>query len=111
SGRYYLEDDRIEGENPLAGFGDNAAHHLRRYNGFPNAPDLYVNSFYNAETNEVAAFEELIGCHGGLGGYQNQPFILHPTELEMSSDHLIGAPAVYHQFKEWLAVVHGTAAA
>ncbi len=111
SGRYYLEDDRIEGENPLAGFGDNAAHHLRRYNRFPNAPDLYVNSFYNAETNEVAAFEELIGCHGGLGGYQNQPFILHPTELEMSSDHLIGAPAVYHQFKEWLAVVHGTVAA
>lgn len=107
NGRYYLEDDRIEGENPLIGFGENAAHHLLRYNQFPNAPDLYVNSFYDAETNEVAAFEELIGCHGGMGGYQTQPFILHPAELEMPSEHLIGAPAVYHQFKSWLVALHG----
>jgi hypothetical protein len=108
-GRYYLDEDRIEGENPLAGFGDNAATHLIRYNGFPNAPDLYVNSFYDVETNEVAAFEELIGCHGGMGGYQTQPFILHPTELAAPDEHLVGAAAVYHQFKEWLAKVHGPA--
>ena len=57
-GRYYLEHDRIEGENPLAGFGPRAAQHLRCSDGFQDASDIYVNSFYNAETNEGAAFEE-----------------------------------------------------
>ncbi len=103
TGRYYLKDDRVEGENPLAGFGPNAARHLKRYNAFVDAPDLYVNSFFDAEKNEVAAFEELIGCHGGMGGYQTRPFILHPKTLKITQPEMIGAAAVYHQFKEWLA--------
>lgn len=107
NGRYYLNDDRVEGENPLAGFGENAARHLKRYNAFPDAPDLYINSFYNAETNEVAAFEELIGCHGGMGGYQTRPFILHPKTLQITEDELVGAAAVYRQFKQWLAQTYG----
>ena len=103
NGRYFLKDDRVEGENPLQDFGPNAAHHLKRYNDFPDAPDIYINSFYDIETNEVAAFEELIGSHGGLGGYQTRPFILHPKALEISEPNLIGAAAVYRQFKYWLA--------
>jgi hypothetical protein len=70
----------VEGQNPLIAFGLHAAEHLRRYDAFPDAPDLYINSFYRAETNEVAAFEELIGCHGGMGGYQTRPFLLYPAE-------------------------------
>jgi hypothetical protein len=62
-----------------------------------------VNSFYNAETNEVAAFEELIGCHGGVGGYQTQPFVLHPVELPAPDEPLIGAAAVHHLMKGWVA--------
>ena len=107
NGRYYLKDGRVEGANPLEGFGPNAARHLRRYNEFPDAPDLYINSFYDAETNEVAAFEELIGCHGGMGGYQTRPFILHPKDLKISQEEMIGAASVYDQFKEWLAELHG----
>ncbi|HRQ38559.1 MAG TPA: phage holin family protein [Chloroflexota bacterium] len=107
NGRYYLNDDRVEGDNPLAGFGPNAARHLKRYNQFPDAPDLYINSFYNVETNEVAAFEELIGCHGGMGGYQTRPFILHPKVLPITEPELVGADSVYRQFKHWLAEVQG----
>lgn len=108
NGRYYLNDDRIEGENPLTGFGPNAARHLKRYNQFPDAPDLYINSFYNVETNEVAAFEELIGCHGGMGGYQTRPFILHPKTLPITEPELVGAASVYRQFKHWLAELQGS---
>jgi uncharacterized membrane protein YvlD (DUF360 family) len=104
-GRTYLADDRVEGENPLDGFGSNAADHLRRTDGFPDAPDILVNSFYKAETNEVAAFEELIGSHGGLGGFQTQPFVLFPAEWEVEEDDLVGAAAVYRQFKQWLALL------
>jgi len=29
----------------------------------------------------VAAFEELVGNHGGLGGPQTEPFIVHPADM------------------------------
>jgi putative membrane protein len=110
-GRYYLADDRVEGANPLEGFGPNAARHLRRTDSFPNAPDLLVNSFYNAETNEVAAYEELIGCHGGLGGYQTRPFVLYPAGLPLGDGPLVGAAAVYHLLKSWVANTNGAGGA
>jgi putative membrane protein len=106
-GRRYLTGDDVEGEDPLAGFGPNAAVHLRRTDSFPNAPDVLVNSFYNTGSNEVAAFEELIGSHGGLGGYQTEPFVLFPADWEIEEGELVGAAAVYQQFKRWLALVQG----
>jgi putative membrane protein len=106
NGRYYLTPDRIEGQNPLEGFGPNARRHLLRYNEFTDAPDIYVNSFYNTETNEVAAFEELIGCHGGMGGYQTRPFFLYPSELSITEPDLVGADSVYRQLKRWMADAH-----
>ncbi|MGD8466660.1 MAG: phage holin family protein, partial [Anaerolineae bacterium] len=72
-GRIYLADGQVEGEDLLAVFGPNAAAHVRRTDSFPDAPDILVSSFSDPETGEVAAFEELIGSHGGLGGWQTQP--------------------------------------
>jgi hypothetical protein len=108
-GRYYLAEDRIEGANPLAAFGPRAAEHLRRTDSFPDAPDILLNSFYRTETNEVAAFEELIGSHGGLGGYQTEPLLLYPAEWELASETLVGAEAVYRQLKAWLEQLHNGA--
>ena len=54
---------------------------------------------YDAEKDEVAAFEELIGSHGGLGGTQSQPFILHPSEWELEKEEIIGAENVCRLFK------------
>jgi hypothetical protein len=101
NGHYYLNENRVEGENPLADF-PNAARHLLRNDGFPDAPDLYVNSFYNAQTNEGAAFEEQIGFHGGLGGPQTQPFLLFPSVLPLDGEPLIGAEAVHRVLKGWV---------
>ena len=106
-GVYYLKDDRIEGENPLAGFGSNAAQHLRRTDSFPNCPDILVNSFYDAEKDEGCAFEELIGFHGGMGGMQTHPFVLHPVELQVPDGDLIGAASVHELGKSWLEQVQG----
>jgi hypothetical protein len=105
NGIYYLRDDRVAGENPLAVFGSNAPDHLRRTSSFTNCPDIVVNSFYDPARNEGCAFEELIGFHGGLGGTQNQPFILHPAELSVNGP-LVGAASVYHLCKGWLAHLH-----
>ena len=107
NGMYFLTDDRIEGHNPLEGFGANAPDHLRRTDSFPNCPDILVNSFYDPEKNEGSAFEELIGFHGGMGGMQTQPFILHPAELKAKGE-LVGAASIYHLCKSWLNELHGS---
>ena len=98
-GIYYLESDEIVGKNPLEGFGANAARHLKRQNSFKNMPDILVNSFYDEKLNEVCAFEELIGSHGGLGGDQTKPFIIYPSNWENPGE-LIGAESIYNFLKK-----------
>ena len=106
-GRYYLNDERVEGQNPLIGFGPNIVHHLKRSNSFPDVPDILVNSFFDPEKQEGAAFEELIGFHGGLGGYQTQPFLLYPAEWSREETSFIGAEAVYQFLKGQLVKLQG----
>lgn len=101
-GIYYLKDDRFEGENPLADFGQNAAAHLRREDEFSNAPDMLVNSFYDPKTDEVAAFEELVGSHGGLGGNQSKAVLVYPAELEIGAEPIVGAGHLHQIIKSWV---------
>jgi putative membrane protein len=102
-GKYYLADDKVEGENPLAKFGKRAAAHLRRLDSFNYVPDILLISMYDTEKDEVAAFEELIGSHGGLGGTQSQPFILHPSEWDLEKEEIVGAENVCRLFKREMA--------
>ena len=50
-----------------------------------------VGSFYDPELDEGCAFEELISFHGGIGGPQTRPFILHPARLEVPAEPIVGA--------------------
>jgi putative membrane protein len=103
NGMYFLSTNHIEGDNPLASFGPNAAKHLLRESSFQDCPDILVSSFYKPETNEIAAFEELVGSHGGLGGSQTRPFILYPASLNVPEEPIIGAASVHQIFKGWVA--------
>jgi hypothetical protein len=67
-----------------------------------HAPDVLLLSQYDPELGEVAAFEELIGSHGGLGGWQTEAFILHPAEWALDEQLPIGAPSVYRNLRRWL---------
>ena len=98
-GIYYLDSDKIVGENPLKDFGVNAHRHLKRQNSFKNMPDIMVNSFYDSVNDEVCAFEELIGSHGGLGGNQTKPFILYPSKWDDPGE-LVGAESIYKFLKK-----------
>ena len=100
NGTYNLDTDEITGENPLKHFGDNIARHLKRNSSFKHTPDILVNSFYDAENDEVCAFEELVGSHGGAGGSQTKPFILYPSDWEVSDEDIIGAESIYRILKE-----------
>jgi hypothetical protein len=103
AGVNFLDEDRVEGEDPLAPFGGNAARHVKRTDGFAHCPDIVVNSTYWQDRDEVAAFEELVGSHGGLGGSQAYPFLLHPLELELPREELVGAERVHRHLRRWLA--------
>ena len=102
-GRHYLDDGRIVGEDPLAPFGDNAAAKAKRTDGFSHVADIMVNSTYWAELEEVAAFEELIGSHGGMGGPQQYPFFLVPAEFALPDHLLLGPGTVHDWMRRWLA--------
>ncbi|MEU4426604.1 phage holin family protein [Actinoplanes sp. NPDC024001] len=104
SGRRRLDDDKVEGLDPLLGFGPFAADDLRRHDGLENTGDLVINSLWDPVTQEVAAFEELIGCHGGLGGWQNRPVLIHPRSLTAPGE-LVGADAVHHLLCDWMEQV------
>ena len=99
NGIYYLDGGEIEGQNPLEGFGDNIAKHLKRNSTFKYTPDILVNSFYDAENDEVCAFEELIGSHGGVGGSQSEPFILYPSDWIVPDEEIVGAENIYKLLK------------
>jgi uncharacterized membrane protein YvlD (DUF360 family) len=104
-GLRYLDDDRVEGVDPTVPFGPNTVLSLRRVDAMPHAPDLLLISQYDPELGEVAAFEELIGSHGGLGGAQNHPFILHPVDWELDEEVPLGAPVIYRNLRRWLASI------
>ncbi len=104
-GTRHLADDRVEGEDPLAPFGPNAADHVRRTDSFPHCADLMVNSAFDAASGEVSAFEELVGSHGGLGGTQSFPFVLHPADLDWPAEEVVGAEAVHRVFRGWLGAL------
>jgi putative membrane protein len=105
SGKYCLADDKVEGDNPLAKFGKHAAVHLRRLDSFNNVPDILLVSMYDTEKDEVAAFEELIGSHGSVGGKQSNPFILHPSEWDLEKEEIVGAENICRIFKREMANV------
>jgi hypothetical protein len=68
-GTHDLAEGRIEGEDPLLPFGGGAAESLRRLAGFKDSGDIILLGSVDA-TGAVVTFEELVGSHGGLGGWQ-----------------------------------------
>src|SRR4051794_28004562 len=104
-GARYLDDGRVEGEDPTASFGPNTLMSLQREDAMQHAPDLLLISQYDPELGEVAAFEELIGSHGGLGGFQTRPFILHPSDWVLDDEVPLGAPAIYRNIRRWLSSI------
>ena len=105
NGRRSLDGGDVEGEDPLVPFGPKAAAHVARTDAFPHCPDIVLNSTWWKDLDEVAAFEELVGSHGGLGGGQSHPFALVPGDLPWPDEPVVGAAAVHRVFRDWLAAM------
>ncbi len=109
NGHRNLHTGEITGEDPLTLYApqDQEAYgstsletriwQVRRVMDFPNAGDLMViSTVYKDGT--VAALEELIGNHGGLGGEQTDAFMLHPGHVHVSDTR--NAIDVFHILNE-----------
>jgi uncharacterized membrane protein YvlD (DUF360 family) len=91
-GRRNLKTGQVTGDDPVRPYapqeGPGAASvekrvwQLARVMEFPSAGDLWlISTVYPDGT--VAALEELVGNHGGLGGEQTDAFIFHPADMEV----------------------------
>lgn len=100
-GEHRLGDGVVTGEDPLLPFGPEAPAFLLRAASMPEAPDLYVNSLVD-DLGEVAAFEGLVGCHGGLGGWQDRAMIVWPIVLPSPDSMVVGADGVHRLCVAWL---------
>jgi len=100
-GERRLRDGVVVGVDPLARFGPYAPEFVLRAATMAEAPDIYVNSLVD-DLDEVAAFEPLVGCHGGLGGWQDRAMIVHPADFVMPEELVVGADALHRILVGWL---------
>ena len=100
-GRLDLSADLPDGSELATDYGPSAGENLLRLEGFPNAGDLILLGAFDRALGHVTGFEELIGSHGGLGGWQTEAFILCPARMTLAEDPPLGAPAIYRQLVAW----------
>jgi uncharacterized membrane protein YeaQ/YmgE (transglycosylase-associated protein family) len=100
-GEHRVREGVVVGVDPLAKFGPRAPEFVLRAATMPEAPDIYVNSLLD-DLDEVAAFEGLVACHGGLGGWQDRGMVVHPVDLEMPEEMVVGADALHRVLVGWL---------
>lgn len=101
AGVHVLRSGRIEGIDPLLPYGEHAADSMLRQAEMPHNGDIVVISRLDEYTHEVAAFEELVGCHGGIGGWQTEAVLVHPRRFVVDEPP-VGSDAVHHLLISWL---------
>ncbi len=101
-GRMFLETGMVEGDNPLLGYGSRAAADLLRHQRMNHVGDIVVVSRLDPGTREVAAFEELVGSHGGIGGDQTRAVLLHPAAWPAPVSSIESPAEIHHQLVRWL---------
>jgi hypothetical protein len=111
AGVHLLDEGQVQGSDPLVRYGPLTADRLRRIDGFSNVGDLVIISRFDEATEEVAAFEELIGSHGGLGGPQTEAFLIVPADWATPEAPVVGSVAVNELLHGWIAAERDAAAA
>jgi hypothetical protein len=83
-----------EGSDPAAAYGPLAEADLLQLSARRHVGDIVLLGAYDRALGEVVAFEELVGSHGGLGGWQTEALLVHPPEWDVPDGPLDG-PAVH----------------
>ena len=102
-GLQVLQTQTVVGNDPLEPFGASGRWQVLQTDSYPHCADIMVNSMWDPQTEEVAAFEHLVGSHGGLGGEQTHPFVLYPADLPAPAGPIQGADELHQVLRGWLA--------
>jgi hypothetical protein len=105
AGSHRLLDGTVEGVDPLRPYGPHARGDLLRHSETEHVGDLVLISAVDPVTHEVAAFEELVGSHGGLGGWQTDAVLVYPTEWQLTDEPLNGPDAMHRLLAGWLSML------
>jgi hypothetical protein len=102
-----LTTGKVHGKNPLAAYPEIELKQLVKLRSMKSAPDIQLISSMDPSTGEVYAFEELVGNHGGIGGFQTRAMLLYPSVLSIKKSYLTGgkiidSTTIYKIFKKWL---------
>jgi hypothetical protein len=106
-GSVELESGVAQGVNPLSSYGEFWQKELLRLSSMDTAPDIAVISSYDPIKGEVYAFEELVGSHGGMGGWQTEALLMHPKRFKIDKQHLsggviVGATTLHKVLRQWM---------
>jgi Type I phosphodiesterase / nucleotide pyrophosphatase len=105
AGSHRLREGMVTGVDPLLPYGPHARADLLRHQESPHVGDLVLLSALDEATDEVAAFEELVGSHGGLGGWQTEALLVSPAGWPMAGGPLVGPDAVHRLLVRWLEML------
>lgn len=94
-----------EGDDPLAAYGPHALADLIALERRDHVGDLVAFGRYDPSLGEVVAFEELVGSHGGLGGWQSDAFLLHPAGWRAPLDEPLTGRQVHDTLVDRLVVL------
>ena len=102
NGIHYLDEGRIEGQDPLPCTARACRHRDQRLDAIEHVGDLAVISMYDPGDRRVAAFERADRRPRRLGGPVDRAVPAVPLGLELDLAPLIGAPMVYQQLRHWM---------
>ena len=100
-GTRYLDEGRIEGEDPLAPFSPNVAAAPLANRRVRTRRGHHGRQLLRPRARIGCAFEELISFHGGIGGPQTRPFLLFPDRLPLTDEPIVGAASVHDVLVTW----------
>jgi hypothetical protein len=98
--RVLTEDaDTLRGDDPLDGLDDPDAVRveLAQLAAYPHSGDLILLGAWDSN-GQAVTFEEQFGTHGSIGGPQEWPFILHPTQVPLDPQALSNPRELYVHF-------------
>ena len=101
-GRHRLRDGHVDGERPAAAVRAAARARPARPPGHGARRRPGAGQPVDPGTDEVAAFEELVGSHGGIGGWQTEAILVLPGGVACLDRAPVGPAAVHRQLVQWL---------
>lgn len=99
-GIQYLSSDKKMGQDILQKYPPHISVQLQKINGYPHSGDLIIFSKYDPETQQCAAFEDLLGHHGGIGGLQTEAFVFYPKQFVWDSP-IFDSTQLHQRIRTW----------